>query len=303
MNYTIAIHGGAGTILKARMTPAQQQAYLDALRASLRAGNTILKNGGTALDAVEAAVVLMEDCPLFNAGRGSVFTHDGRQEMEAAIMCGRTLDIGAVTHVSKVRNPIRLSRKILEISEHVILSGEGAIAFGREQQVAFEEEDWFYDDYRYQQWQKALAADQVVLDHAGQKFGTVGAVALDPHGHLAAATSTGGMTNKKYGRIGDSPLPGCGTYANDRTCAISCTGHGEFYIRGVVAYDVSCLMEYGGYSLAEACQKVIHEKQPALGGSGGLIAVDNKGNMALPFNSEGMYRGWAGKDEEQVAIW
>lgn len=304
MKYTLAIHGGAGTILKSRMTDEQREAYLAALREALEAGEAILKKGGAALDATEAAVISMEDCPLFNAGRGSVFTHDGRQEMEAAIMCGRTLEAGAVTLVRQVRNPVSLARKVLGKSAHVFLAGEGAMAFAREQGLIFEDENWFHDEFRYRQWQEARKANRVQLDHSEQKFGTVGAVALDRQGHLAAATSTGGMTNKKYGRIGDSPLIGCGTYANDRTCAVSGTGHGEFYIRGVVAYDVSCLMEYAGLSLAEACDKVIHEKQLALGGSGGLIAVDGKGNLALPFNSEGMYRGWVQQGGIfETAIW
>lgn len=304
--FSLAIHGGAGTIRKSDLTAEQEKAHLQALDDALAVGEKILQAGGSALDAVEAAVVSLEDCPLFNAGRGSVFTHDGKQEMDASIMCGRTLDAGAVTMLSGVRNPIRLCRVVMEKSEHVMLAGAGAVEFAKLHQLPFEPAVWFHSDFRKKQLESAKQRDRVQLDHSpdDEKFGTVGAVALDLHGHLAAATSTGGMTNKKYNRIGDSPLIGCGTYANDRTCAVSCTGYGEYYIRGVVAYDVSCLMEYAGLDLAAACARVIHEKQPALGGDGGLIAVDGLGNMALPFNSEGMYRGWVREGEElEVAIY
>lgn len=289
--YSLAIHGGAGTIRQQDLKPDQEQAYRDALLRALNAGEQILKAGGSALNAVECAVWHLEDCPLFNAGRGSVYNHQGIQEMDAAIMCGRTLNAGAVGLIRQVRNPIRLARSILEYSDHVLLCGEAALDFAREQEFELVDADYFRHAERLQQLQEAKAANRIQLDHADGKFGTVGAVALDRRGHLAAATSTGGVTNKRYGRIGDSPLIGSGTYANDRTCAVSCTGYGEYFIRGVVAYDVSCLMEYAGLSLAEACRRVIQEKQVQLGGEGGLIAVDAQGNTCLEFNSEGMYRG------------
>ena len=304
--YSLAIHGGAGTIRREDLSPEQETAHLAALYEALSAGENVLQKNGSAIEAVEATVVSLEDCPLFNAGRGSVFTHDGRQEMEASIMCGRRLDAGAVILINGVKNPIKLSRTILEKSEHVMLAGEGAMEFAKSNGLPFEDEKYFYSDFRKKQLEKAKLRNQVQLDHAenGHKFGTVGAVALDLSGHMAAATSTGGMTNKKYNRIGDSPLIGCGTYANDLTCAVSCTGHGEYFIRGMVAYDVSCLMEYAGMDLRSACEKVIHEKQIALGGSGGLIAVDKDGNIELPFNSEGMYRGWVKeKGKKEVAIY
>jgi L-asparaginase / beta-aspartyl-peptidase len=295
MNYSIAIHGGAGTITRASMTPEKEAAYIAALSAALKAGNDVLSKGGTSLEAVTQAVVSLEDCPLFNAGKGSVFTAEGKHEMDASVMCGQDLTAGAVSGVKNIRNPVLLAKAIMENSEHVFLYGAGAEKFAKEQGLHFEADDYFYDALRYEQLQQALASGKIQLDHTehtDKKFGTVGAVALDQHGNLAACTSTGGMTNKHYNRIGDSPVIGSGTYANNKTCAISCTGHGEFFIRAVVAYDISCLMEYAGLSLQEACDKVVMDKLVKLGGEGGLIAVDSKGNVALPFNSEGMYRGW-----------
>ncbi|MBK8492232.1 MAG: isoaspartyl peptidase/L-asparaginase [Saprospirales bacterium] len=296
--YSIAIHGGAGTILRSDLTPEKEQAYREALLAAVEAGATILKQSGSAMDAVEAAVRSLEDCSLFNAGKGSVFTNEGTHEMDASIMDGRTLEAGAVGMVKGIRNPITLARKVMDDSKHVLLCGAGAEQFGREMGVAFADSDYFYDEARFQQWQGVLQANQVALDHNSNKFGTVGAVACDHAGNLAAATSTGGLTNKKYGRVGDSPLIGAGTYANNATCAISATGYGEFFMRGVVAYDVSALMEYKGLSLEAACRKVILEKQVALGGEGGVIGVDTFGNIALIFNSEGMYRAWAQEGED-----
>jgi beta-aspartyl-peptidase (threonine type) len=211
--------------------------------------------------------------------------------MDACVMEGKGLAAGAVAGVNGIRNPVKAARAVMEHSEHVLLAGEGAVAFARGQELAFEEEAWFHSDFRYAQWQEALKEDRVRLDHSEKKFGTVGAVACDVHGNLAAATSTGGMTNKRWGRIGDSPVPGAGTYANNAGCAVSCTGHGEFFLRGVVAYDVHCLMEYRGWTLQQAAEEVILKKQVSLGGEGGLIAVDAAGNAALVFNSEGMYRG------------
>lgn len=298
MKYSIAIHGGAGTILKSSMTNEKERAYLNALEEALLAGEKCLSNGGSAIDAVELAVISLENCPLFNAGRGAVFTNEGKHELDASIMYGKDLSAGAVAGVSGIKNPISLARKVKEESEHVLLCGEGAIAFAKKVNMDFEPESYFYSEFRFEQLQEALKQNHMVLDHTinkkengEKKFGTVGAVALDVHGNLAAATSTGGMTNKKYGRVGDSPVIGSGTYANNNTCAISCTGHGEFFLRSVVAYDISCLMEYKELTLQEACEVVVMDKLVKIGGEGGLIAIDKNGNIELPFNSEGMYRG------------
>ncbi len=306
--FCIAIHGGAGTILRSSMTEEKEARYKAALQAAVETGYAVLEKGGSALDAVEAAVVSLEDCPLFNAGKGAVYTNDGRHEMDASLMWGKDLSAGAVSLIRNVKNPITLARAVMEKSEHVYLCGEGAEAFARANNIRFEGDDYFNDEFRYQQWQKAKAEDAAYLDHNVQtedkKFGTVGAVALDMQGNLAAATSTGGMTNKKFGRIGDSPIIGAGTYANNNTCAISCTGHGELFIRTVTAYDVSCLMEYKGLSLKEACNEVVMKKLVAIQGEGGLIAVDRQGNIELCFNSEGMYRAMKSSDGgELVAIY
>lgn len=291
-NFSIAIHGGAGTITPSSMTPQLETKYKAALREAIEKGHAILASGGTALDAVEKAVVLLENSPLFNAGKGSVFTKHGKHEMDAAIMCGKTLEAGAVAGVSSIRNPVKLTRAILEHSDHVFMSGQGAEEFARKYDIAFESEEYFFDALRYKQWSEVRDSNVFLLDHTpgDEKFGTVGAVALDKEGNLAAATSTGGMTNKNYNRIGDSPVIGSGTYANNSTCAISCTGHGEFFLRAVVAYDISCLMEYKGYTLQQACEHVVLDKLVQFGGEGGLIAVDASGEICLPFNSEGMYR-------------
>ncbi len=289
----IAIHGGAGTILKSEMSAEKESAYKHALQTSLNKGFSILAKKGTAIDAVAAAIQVLEDSPLFNAGKGAVFNAEGKHEMDASIMNGRDLSAGAVSGIRNVRNPITLAKAIMEKSEHVFLTGEGAEIFAKQHHLEFEDDSYFYDENRYQQWQKINATDAFQLDHTSEKkFGTVGAVALDSFGNLAAGTSTGGMTNKKYGRVGDSPIIGAGTYANNNTCAISCTGHGELFIRSVVAYDISCLMEYKGMSLKDACLLVVHEKLLKIKGEGGLIAIDRNGNIELPFNSEGMYRGW-----------
>lgn len=288
----LAIHGGAGTILPGALTPEKEQAYTQALQQALHTGYTILQNGGTALDAVQAAVVYMEDCPLFNAGRGSVYTAAGTHEMDAAIMEGHTLKAGAVSLLTQVKNPVSLARAVMEHSRHVYLCGEGAEAFARHMNLPFETNDYFKDEHRYKQWQQAQQTGSSFLDHnlsGEKKFGTVGAVALDAHGNLAAATSTGGMTNKMPGRIGDTPVIGAGTYAN-HVCAVSCTGHGELFIRHVVAYDIAALMEYKGLSLQDATQQVVLQKLVAANAEGGLIAVDKAGNIAMPFNSAGMYR-------------
>ncbi len=302
--FSIAIHGGAGTILRSTMTTALQQAYEAGLQAALHAGYGVLEKGGSSIDAVEAAVVSLENFSMFNAGKGSVFNNVGGHEMDAAIMSGKQLQAGAVCGVKHVKNPIALAKAIMLHSEHVLLCGDGAEQFAQQQQLAFEVDEYFYTEQRYQQWQDALKADTVQLDHSDKKFGTVGAVAIDAAGNLAAATSTGGMTNKKYGRIGDSPLIGAGTYANNSTCAVSCTGHGELFIRSVVAYDISCLMEYRGLSLKEACDIVVHDKLVKIGGEGGLIAISKEGDIAMPFNSEGMYRACkTSKGREEIKIY
>ncbi len=305
--YTLAIHGGAGTISKASMSTEAQKAYEKALYLALEAGEAWLKTGGDALTAVEKAVVELENNPLFNAGKGAVFTHEGIHEMDASIMEGKFLNAGAVSGLKHIKNPVLLARKVMDEGTHVFLSGSGAEDFAKKNGLTFENEAYFHVPLRYEQLQEALKQDKVFLDHKDtkpDKFGTVGAVALDVHGNLAAATSTGGMTNKKHGRVGDTPIIGAGTYANNSTCAISCTGHGEFFIRAVVAYDISCLMEYKGLSLQEACRIVVNEKLVKLGGEGGLIAVDAKGNIELPFNSEGMYRGSVRSGEEPfIAIY
>ena len=311
--YTLAIHGGAGTILKTDLTPEMEKAFLEGLRLALDGGFAILEAGGASLDAVKAAVMLLEDNLLFNAGRGSVFTKDGLHEMDAAIMEGNKLEAGAVAAVRNVKNPIELAAEVMKKSDHVFLSGKGANDFAIRQGIRMEPDKYFFSQFRYDQWKEICDSDEYSLDHSqgrkgdlgkDKKFGTVGAVACDPWGNLAAATSTGGMTNKQYGRIGDSPIIGCGTYANNRTCAISCTGHGEVFIRAVAAYDVSCLMEYGGYGLEQAMHKVVDEKLAGMQGEGGMIGVDAGGRAALIFNSAGMYRGMkSSSGQEFVAIY
>ncbi|MCB7479718.1 isoaspartyl peptidase/L-asparaginase family protein [Christiangramia sediminis] len=293
-NYSIAIHGGAGTLIRGKMTPEKEKAYRSTLKLALEEGFSILKKKGSALDAVEKAVIIMEDSPLFNAGKGSVFTANGTHEMDAAIMEGKNLKAGAVSLITGIKNPISLARIVLEKSPHVLLAGSGALEFAKLNGFKLENEDYFYDEFRYRQWQELKDSDHFQLDHSDKKdskFGTVGAVACDVEGNVAAATSTGGMTNKNWGRIGDTPLIGVGNYANNETCAVSCTGSGEYFIRGVIAYDLSCLMEYKGLSLQNAAEEVIHKRLLKINGDGGLIAVDTKGNIAMPFNTEGMYRG------------
>ncbi len=294
----LAVHGGAGTIARELMTPAREKAYRDALELALKRGHAVLKEGGTALDAVEAAVRALEDSPHFNAGKGSVFNADGQHEMDASMMNGSDLRAGAVAGVQNVKNPISLARRVMEKSSHVLISGMGAFEFAHKQKIELEDDQYFFDQFRYDQWKETVGTDVYTLDHSDKdkKFGTVGAVALDAHGHIAAATSTGGMTNKKWQRIGDSPIIGAGTYANDATCAVSCTGHGESFIRAVAAHDVHALMAYKGLSLQEAVRVVVHEKLPPLDGDGGLIAVDRNGDIVLDFNCTGMYRGQVGTD-------
>ena len=298
--FSIVIHGGAGTILKEDMTAGLEQAYISGLNESLNAGYAVLENGGSAVDAVKSAIVILEDNVLFNAGRGSVFTKKGVQEMDAAIMDGKDLKAGAVAGVRNVRNPIALAVEVMEHSNHVFLSGKGANDFAIRQGIKLEPDEFFFSQFRYDQWKAIRDSDNYSLDHTHQgleellkdkKFGTVGAVACDMQGNIAAATSTGGMTNKKYGRIGDSPLIGCGTYANNKTCAISCTGHGEPFIRAVAAHDVNCIMEYRGLNLQRAMDEVVNKKLLAMDGEGGMIGVDAAGNVAMVLNCAGMYRG------------
>jgi len=301
----IAIHGGAGDLKSLNLTPEQEQAHLNTLSAALDAGYAILKNGGTSLDAVETAVKMLEDSPLFNAGKGSVFTADGTNEMDAAIMDGKTLKCGAVTCVRTIKNPIAAARMVMDSARFVFLSGEGAEKFAKEQGLEIVSPSYFYSPERWEQLQKMKESDSTGLDHdrgkaqpvkenVNEKLGTVGCVALDAKGNLAAATSTGGIVNKKYHRIGDTPVIGAGTYANNKTCAVSCTGRGEYFIRLVAAHDVSALMEYKDYSLKSAMKTVI-EKVKDLGGRGGMIGIDREGNIFMPFTTTGMFRGMIDK--------
>ncbi|GGI55962.1 isoaspartyl peptidase/L-asparaginase [Winogradskyella haliclonae] len=305
--FSIAIHGGAGTLVKGLMTKELEEQYKNALKVAREAGYKILEDGKSAIEAVEVAVKLLEDTPLFNAGKGSVFTAEGTHEMDAAIMDGKTLNAGAVSLVTGIKNPVALARDVMDKSYHVFLAGEGAMTFAKNQGYEIKTPDYFYDEVRYQQWQGIKDSDNFQLDHSVKKdgkFGTVGAVACDQDGNIAAATSTGGMTNKKWGRVGDSPMIGAGNYANNKTCAVSCTGSGEFFIRGVVAYDVSCLMEHKAMTLDDAADEVIHKRILEIHGDGGLIAVDTKGNIAMPFNTEGMYRACKSSNgKEEISIY
>ena len=295
------------------MNPDLELQYTQALKDALDSGTEVLKKGGSSVDAVVAAISTMEDNPLFNAGKGSVFTKKGLNEMDAAIMNGRNLAAGAIAGVRNIRNPIQLAREVMLHSGHVLLSGSGAAEFAINQGLTMTPDEYFFNQLRYDQWVEIRDTNFTQLDHKGDnlkshtpdhKFGTVGAVALDSEGNLAAGTSTGGMTNKRFGRIGDSPIVGAGTYANNSTCAISCTGHGEFFLRAVVAHDVSCLMEYKGLTLHEACNVVVKDKLVKMGGEGGLIAVDTKGNFEFCFNSAGMYRGMRNSEgKEAVAFY
>ena len=340
----LAIHGGAGTILRSLMTPELEREYRSGLEEALRVGWNILEKGGSAMDCVEATVCSLEDFPLFNAGRGSVFTHEGKNEMDASIMDGRTQRAGAVAFVKNVKNPIKLARLVMSETQHVLLAGAGANQFALEMDVEMADDAYFFTEHRYEQLLKAREEGIVQLDHTPDEqiildadtstavpptipaalrrttrtrtaasrrgdtkskkpIGTVGAVACDAGGNLAAATSTGGMTNKKLGRIGDTPLVGAGTYADSATCAVSCTGHGEYFMLGVAAYDVAARMKYSSIDLESAARETI-DTLGRLGGEGGLIAVDAKGNVALPFNSEGMYRGWiTGSGQHTIEIY
>lgn len=306
------MHGGAGTILKKNMTPEKEKEYESKLEEAVSLGYKILLNGGTSLEAVESAIKILEDSPLFNAGKGAVFTNDGRNELDASIMDGKTLKAGAVAGVTTIKNPITAARKVMESSPHVLMVGNGAEKFAKEQNIVMVDPSYFKDEKRLQQLKRIKEKEKELKDTLegrgfifpqelkDYKYGTVGAVALDSYGNLAAGTSTGGMTNKKYGRVGDSPIIGAGTYANNKTCAVSATGHGEYFIRSVVAYDISALMEYKELSLTEATHEVIHKKLVELGGDGGVIALDKNGNYSMTFNTAGMFRAAIDKDGNMI---
>ncbi|MCU0446925.1 MAG: isoaspartyl peptidase/L-asparaginase [Microscillaceae bacterium] len=306
---TLVIHGGAGTILKENMTPELEKAYHDKMQEALRKGYEILKNGGKSLDAVTEVIKILEDSPLFNAGKGAVFSADGKNELDASVMDGATLKAGSCASVMTVKNPITLARRIMENSPHVMLIGRGAEKFAQEQGLTIVPNEYFQTETRLKQLKKEKGEkikeknkkkdkdDSSLLDQMPQdKFGTVGCVALDEYGNIVAGTSTGGMSNKKWNRVGDSPIIGAGTYANNQTCGVSATGHGEYFIRAVVAYDISALMEYQGMSLEQAANRVVMEKLVKMGGEGGIVALDKNGNIAMPFNSPGMYRGYIKAD-------
>lgn len=290
----IAIHAGAGTISKEELTASREQEIRDSLTQAVQAGHDILSAGGTSLDAVTLAVTILEDSPNFNAGRGAVFNAEGRNEMDASIMDGSNLDAGSVASVHNIRNPILLARKIMSDSVHVMLMGEGAEMFARQHDIKFAEDDYFFTDYRWQQLQQAKSEENQNSHDSTESLdrwlSTVGSVALDAQGNLAAATSTGGMTNKRWGRVGDSPIIGAGTYADNRSCAVSATGHGEYFIRATVARDICSRVQYQGLELAGAADAVINGQLKEMGGDGGIIAVDGKGNIAQTFNTPGMYR-------------
>ncbi len=298
-NFGIVIHGGAGTILKENMSDSLELEYKEKLKEAIMVGHEILRNGGTSLEAVTKTINVMEDSPLFNAGKGSVFTHEGRNELDASIMDGKTLNAGAVAGVRHIKNPIDLARDVMEKSDHVMLYGNGAEEFARSVGYKMMDTTYFYTKARFEGLQKVLSIEKANNDKnlsfedpfiKDSKFGTVGCAALDKHGNLAAGTSTGGMTNKRWNRIGDAPIIGAGTYANNATCAVSSTGWGEYFIRAMVAHDISALMEYKGLSLQEAAREVIQKKVPDLGGDGGIVAIDKDGNFAMEFNTSGMYR-------------
>jgi beta-aspartyl-peptidase (threonine type) len=323
----LAVHGGAGTISRSTLTPDLEAQYRGSLERALRTGHAVLAKGGTSVDAVVATVKVFEDDPLFNAGKGAVFTHEGKNELDAAIMDGRTGQAGAVAGATRVKNPIVAARAVMENSRHVLLAGRGADQFASDQKLELVDPSYFFTQHRWDQLQKAKEKDRIVLDHDGttasdeadaerpgaaagdrsrallrtdSKFGTVGAVALDQHGNLAAGTSTGGLTNKLYGRVGDSPIIGAGTYADNAAVAVSCSGTGEFFMRGAVAYDIAARMKYRGASVFDAVDEAIRESLDAKNGKGGLIALDGKGNVKFGFNTEGMYRGYVRADGEPV---
>jgi beta-aspartyl-peptidase (threonine type) len=310
--FMLVVHGGAGTITRKSMTPEMEKQYRETLEQALRAGHGVLAKGGSSLDAVEATIHVLEDSPLFNAGKGAVFTHDGKNEMDAAIMDGRTKGAGSVAGVTIIRNPISAARAVMEKSPHVMMTGRGAELFATKMGLEIVDPSYFWTERRWKSLQQELQKEQqreqqkeqqkpqasLELPQGEKKYGTVGAVALDQNGNLAAGTSTGGMTNKRYGRVGDAPIIGAGTYAENESCAVSATGHGEFFIRWTVAHDIAALVKYKGMTVQEAGDEVIHKKLAPVKGEGGVIVLDAKGNFAMPFNSEGMYRGWIGIDGE-----
>lgn len=301
--FAIAIHGGAGVIGRASMTPEAERSYTAELGRALDAGYAVLESGGSSLDAVVAAVKILEDSPLFNAGRGAVFNAEGANELDASLMDGQTLRAGAVAGLRHVRNPIELARLVMERSPHVFLAGRGAEEFALENGMPLVPRSWFYTERRWQQLEQARRGERLSAADIGY-YGTVGAIALDAHGNLAAATSTGGMTNKRWGRVGDSPIIGAGTYADNGSCAVSATGSGEFFIRGVIAHEISALMKYRGLPVDEAARAAIRGRLAALGGDGGVIVVDREGNIAMEFNTEGMFRGARdAKGRREIAIY
>src|SRR5437588_8307090 len=289
----LVMHGGAGTITRQSMTPEMEKQYRETLEQALRAGHAILAKGGTSIDAVEASIRILEDSPLFNAGKGAVFTHEGKNELDAAIMDGKTMKAGAVAAVTIIKNPISAARAVMEKSPHVMLIGRGAELFATKMGLDIVDPSYFWTERRWKALQQELLKEGSAPD---SKHGTVGCVALDRDGNLAAGTSTGGTTNKQFGRVGDSPIIGAGTYAANDSVAVSATGTGEFFIRRTVAYDIAALYKYKGMSVKDAGDEVIHRKLEAVKGDGGAIILDRKGNFAMPVNSEGMYRGWIGAD-------
>lgn len=302
----LVIHGGAGTILKQNISAEKELAYREKLNEALQKGYAVLTSGGTSIDAVETAIKVLENSPLFNAGKGAVFTNDGKNEMDAAIMDGSNLKAGSIAGVRTIKNPIVAARAVMEKSEHVMMIGVGAENFAKLNNIELVDTAYFFEQSRWDQLQKIKATEKLKLEHGDSsglnpiyndyKYGTVGAVALDSYGNLAAGTSTGGMTNKRFGRVGDCPIIGAGTYANNQTCAVSATGHGEYFMRALVAYDVSALIEYKNLSIAKAANRVVMQKLVKLGGAGGVIALDKNGNFSMPFNTEGMYRGYIDKN-------
>lgn len=295
-DYVIVVHGGAGNIRKSEISEEKRKEYKQALSKALQKGSDILKMGGSAIDAVEAAIKTLEDSPLFNAGKGSVFTATGINELDASIMDGKDLNAGAVAGVNNIKNPISAARKVMENSKHVMLSGKGALEFAKTQKLEIVDSSYFYTQRSFDALKRVQAKEKI------DKHGTVGCVVLDSYGNLAAGTSTGGMTNKKYGRIGDSPIIGAGTYANNNTCAVSCTGHGEYFIRYAVAHDVSALVEYKSYSIKRATKELLHKKLKKANGEGGIIAVDKNGNISMDFNTPGMFRGYLKSNGEEEIL-
>ncbi|MCB0429331.1 MAG: isoaspartyl peptidase/L-asparaginase [Flavobacteriales bacterium] len=322
-NVALVIHGGAGTLLREHMTDSMENAFREKLTEALKTGYDVLQKGGSSLDAVEQTIHVMEESPLFNAGKGAVFTNAGTNELDASIMDGKTGMAGAVAGVRRIKSPISAARKVMEASPHVMMTGSGAETFAKQQGLDMVDTNYFYTEKRYRQLlrmkeeeanqqkdgDKGMAPLDVEFDekwsgnpedNGDRKFGTVGCVALDVNGNLAAGTSTGGMTNKRFGRVGDSPIIGAGTYANNATCGVSSTGHGEYFIRNVVAYDIAALMDYKDMTLQQAAEEVILKKLPAIGGTGGVVALDAKGNVAMTFNTPGMYRGYITRDGQVV---